>query len=227
MSKNEKKNPSMVIGLWIGVFALIFIAIIGLAIANRSKSEQKKDSGSSKLSVEVGAADHVRGSPLSRIILVEYSDFQCPACGAYYPIVKKVDQEYGNRVQIVYRNFPLVQLHKYAYVAAQAAEAAGKQRKFFEMHDLLFEHQSEWPELPDVRGKLIEYADSLKLDRTVFEKDMESKEVKEKIDTDLKSGQSSGVQGTPTFYLNGKKIDNPRSYDEFKQAIDAAIENSK
>lgn len=227
MSKNEKKSPSLAIGLWIGVFALIFIAIIGLAIANRNKGEQKRDSGSSKLSVEAGAADHVRGNPLSRIILVEYSDFQCPACGAYYPIVKKINQEYGNRIQIVYRNFPLVQLHKYAYVAAQAAEAAGKQGKFFEMHDLLFERQNEWPELPDVRGKFNEFADSLKLDRTVFEKDMESKEVKEKIDGDLKSGNASGVQGTPTFYLNGKKIDNPRSYEEFKQAIDVAVENSK
>lgn len=225
MSKQKEKNPSASIGVWIAVFVLTAVAIVGFA-AVKGKG-QGEDVQASKLSADVGTADHVRGNPMSRITLVEYSDFQCPACGVYYPLLKKLDGEYGNRIRIVYRNFPLTQLHKNAYLAAQAAEAAGKQGKFFEMHDLLFERQSEWPEASNVREKLIAYAEELKLDRAAFEKDLDGKEVKEKIDGDISSGQVSRVQGTPTFYLNGEKISNPRSYDEFKQAIDAALESVK
>ena len=228
MSKHEKKNSFTQYGVWIGIFALTIVVIIGLAIVGQKKEDTGIGGRSDALSSEVGSTDHIRGNPMSRVSLVEYSDFQCPACGAYYPLVKQLEGEYGNRMQIVYRNFPLTQLHKNALLASQAAEAAGKQGKFFEMHDWLFEHQSEWPELPNVKERFIAYAaDDLKIDRKQFEQDLEGADVKAKIDEDLKSGNRSGVQGTPTFYLNGAKIDSPRSYDEFKQLIDAALENSK
>ncbi len=227
MSKQDAKNPAIAIGIWIGVFVLTVAVVVGLVLVNQKNGGQNSASKTDTLSVDVGPADHVRGNPMSRIVLVEYSDFQCPACGAYYPLVKKLEGEYDNRMQVVYRNFPLTQLHKSAYLAAQFAEAAGKQGKFFEMHDLLFEHQSEWPELANVKEKLLTYVDTLKLDRTVFEKDLESKDVKDKIENDVKSGDSSNVQGTPTFFLNGKKMESPRSYEELKQSIDSALDNSK
>lgn len=223
MSKKETKNPLITIGVWIGIFAVTVAVVAGLAIASQKKGVSEELGTSEALSETVTAADHVRGNPMSRITLVEYSDFQCPACGAYYPLLKQLDGEYGNRIQTVYRNFPLAQIHKYAHLAAQAAEAAGKQGAFFEMHDLLFEHQSEWPDATNVKGIFLSYADQLKLDRTQFEKDMDSPDVQAKIDADQKSGNRSGVQGTPTFFLNGLKIQSPRSYDEFKQVIDKAL----
>lgn len=210
--------------LWVGIFVVTVAVIIGLAVASQKKGGEGKSTQSDSLTVEVSGMDHVKGNPMSKLILVEYSDFQCPACGVYYPLVKKLGEEYGNRIQIAYRNFPLTQLHKHAYRAAQAAESAGKQGKFFEMHDLLFERQSEWSELPDVNDRFAAFADELKLNKEQFKRDLDSKEVRDKIDADMKSGQSSGVQGTPTFYLNGVKIDNPRSYDEFKQVIATTLE---
>ncbi len=206
-----------------GIFVVTIAVVAGLAIASQKKSEVDSDKNSTALSESITAQDHVRGNPMSRITLVEYSDFQCPACGAYYPLLKQLDGEYGNRIQTVYRNFPLVQIHKHALLAAQAAEAAGKQGKFYEMHDLLFEHQTEWPEAANVKDTLLSYADQLKLDRAQFEKDLNSSDVQGKIDADQKSGNRSGIQGTPTFFLNGVKIDSPRSYDEFKQTIDKAL----
>ncbi len=227
MSKKEGKNSLTVVGIWIGIFIVTIVVVAGLAIASQKKGESGGTGQSAVLSENVTAADHVRGNPMSRITLVEYSDFQCPACGAYYPILKQLDGEYGNRIQSVYRNFPLSQIHKHAFLAAQAAEAAGKQGKFFEMHDLLFEHQTEWPDSANVRDVFLSYADQLKLDRKQFEKDMDSAEVKAKIDADQKSGIRSGIQGTPTFFLNGKKIDSPRSYDEFKQLIDKTLSDAQ
>ncbi len=227
MSKKEGKNSFATIGLWVGIFIITIAVVAGLAITSQKKGESGGSDQSAALSENVTATDHVRGNPMSRITLVEYSDFQCPACGAYYPLLKQLDGEYGNRIQSVYRNFPLSQIHKHALLAAQAAEAAGKQGTFFEMHDLLFEHQTKWPDSANVRDVFLSYADQLKLDRKQFEKDMDSAEVKAKIDADQKSGIRSGIQGTPTFFLNGKKIDSPRSYDEFKQLIDKTLSDAQ
>ena len=152
-------------------------------------------------------------------VLVEYGDYQCPACLAYYGFVKQLLAEAGDQVVLVYRNFPLRNVHQFAQLSAQSAEAAGKQGKFWEMYDLLYSNQATWSKESDA-GKTFEgYAQSLGLNMDQFRKDRDSEEVKTKIEDDFQSGVRAQVQGTPTFYLNGRKIENPFSYNDFKKLV--------
>ncbi|OGV90441.1 hypothetical protein A3A66_03750 [Microgenomates group bacterium RIFCSPLOWO2_01_FULL_46_13] len=172
------------------------------------------------MDVALTSSDQIRGSLDAKIMLLEYSDFQCPACKAYEPLVKKVLEEYSDEVFLVYRHFPLRQTHENAQLSAQAAEAAGKQQKFWEMHDLLFIKQEEWAEEKDFSVKLKSYAEELELNVDQFEKDLESDEGKRKIDEDYASGLKFNVNATPTFFLNGKKLENMRSFNDFKREIE-------
>ncbi len=178
------------------------------------------------LSAPVSSIDKVRGNASSKVVLVEYSDFQCPACGVYYPVLKQVHQEFGSEIAFVYRHFPLSQ-HANAKPAAKAAEAAGAQGKFWEMHDMIFEHQKDWPEESNGEEIFLSYAQTLGLDMEKFKRDRDSEETADKIDGDYEGGISSGVNSTPTFYLNGKKLQNPRSYDEFRNTVRQSIEASR
>ena len=171
-------------------------------------------------------SDWSKGNKDAKVTLVEYSDFQCPACGAYYPLLKQLNQELGGEMQFVYRHFPLRQIHANAELAARAAEAAGKQGKFWEYHDLLFENQREWSEESGAKNIFVRYAQSLDLDTGRFTNDMDSQEIKEKVAKDYASGIESAVDATPTFFLNEKRIQNPRSYDEFRNVIKEAVKNS-
>ncbi len=154
--------------------------------------------------------------------LVEFADFQCPACGAYYLLVKQLLAELGSETSFVYRHFPLQQ-HINAVPAAYAAEAAGLQHKFFEMEDKLYTHQDEWSESSKPADIFLKYAKELQLDVDTFKKDMELDTIKKKIERDSQDGTTLGVNSTPTFYLNGQKLGNPQSYDDFKTLIKAAI----
>lgn len=166
----------------------------------------------------VDAGDWTKGTP-GKPVLIEYSDFQCPACGAYYPIVKAVASEFSGRVQFVYRHFPLSTIHKNALAGSYAAEAAGKQGKFWEMHDKLFERQKEWSvgEAPNVL--LEKYAQELGLDLEKFKQDRDSTEVRDRVAASYSSGEAAGVQGTPTFFFNGKRIQSPGSYEAFRAVL--------
>ncbi|MDO8571072.1 MAG: DsbA family protein, partial [bacterium] len=151
-------------------------------------------------------------------------DFQCPACEAYYSILKQVHEKYGNKIQFVYRHFPLSTIHPHAERAAQVAEAAGKQGKFWEMHDMLFENQSSWSSEGNPDQTFIKYAERLTLDLDRFKKELDSKEVRGKVTNDSSSGAKLGVQGTPTFFLGGKQLDrNPQSFEEFSEIITNAL----
>lgn len=173
----------------------------------------------SVLSGALAADDWKRGNENAKVVLIEYSDFQCPACASYYPLVKALHDEFSDSLLVVYRHFPLSQIHTNADPAARAAEAAGKQGKFWEMHDLLFERQKEWSSDRNASGTFAAYAGMLGLDTNRFISDFNSPEVIERVRSDYQGGFRAGIAGTPTFFLNGKKIQNPRSYDEFKKII--------
>lgn len=173
--------------------------------------------------IEIGENEWIRGNRTASTTLIEYSDFQCPACGAYYPILKQLHQEFGNELRFVYRHFPLRQIHFNAELAARAAEAAGKQGKFWEMHDMIFENQKEWSERASAKNAFIQYAQSLGFDVERFKSDMDAKETKQKVSVDYNGGVGFGVNSTPTFFLNGEKLGNPGSYEEFKAVIQAAL----
>jgi protein-disulfide isomerase len=203
------------LGLWVAGFIGIALLMFGLVKLGGGS----ETNGTASLLAAVSASDASKGNTEAPVTLIEYSDFQCPACASYYPLVKELMNEYGDRVHFVYRNFPLVQ-HKNAAPAALAAEAAGRQGKFWEMHDLLFENQVRWATSKEVRTIFEQYASSLKLNLEQFSADMESDEIKAKVQADYDGGIAAGVNSTPTFFLNGEKIVNPQSLNEFKALID-------
>lgn len=165
------------------------------------------------------------GTSSARVILVEFSDYQCPACGAAYPILKQVMNVYKDKILFVYRNFPLP-THQNAKIAAVAAEAAGKQGKYWQMHDLLFENQSTGSSSNNTLYIFTEYSKSLDLDTDKFREDVKNSKYAEKIQADINDGVSLGVNSTPTFYINGQKAVGVMSYDELKNKIDLLLNNS-
>jgi protein-disulfide isomerase len=150
----------------------------------------------------VSDADHAEGNLNADLVVVEYGDYQCPYCGAAYPILKELMSQFGSRIKFVYRNFPLSELHQYARAAALVAEAANLQGKFWEMHDSIYENQQYLNE-----SLLLDLAEKLKLDIAQLKKDLEKLAVRDKVDADFESGVISGVNGTPSFFINGRKFD--------------------
>jgi len=146
-----------------------------------------------------------RGSQMAPVTIVEFSDFECPYCGRAHPIVQQLLREFEGRVRVVFKNYPL-SAHPHAMPAARAAVAAGNQDRFWEMHDLLFEHQRQLEE-EDIIG----YAEQLGLDLERFRADMASSEVQDRVDADREAGREAGVEGTPTFFVNGRRFREPPS----------------
>lgn len=165
----------------------------------------------------------VKGTATSTATLIEYSDFECPACASYYWLLKQVVPQLEGRVRFSYRHFPLRQSHANAQLAAQAAEAAGQQGKFWELHDRLFEGHDEWAGKPDARVRFTAYAQALGLDVARFTADLDARATADAVEADFQRGLAAGVRGTPTFYLNGRDLDHPASVDEFLAAIEAAL----
>ena len=159
-----------------------------------------------------------KGNPDALVTLIEYSDFQCPFCANYSLILDKLVKEMGDEVQIIFRHFPLPS-HSQSELAARAAEAAGQQHAFWAMHDKLFTNQSIWSNQADAENIFIGYAQDLNLDVTQFKIDINDQNIKNAIKDDVRSGNQALVEGTPTLFLNGEKINNPRSYDKLRQVI--------
>ena len=169
----------------------------------------------STLTPPVGPRDHALGPADAPVTLVEYGDYQCPHCGSAYPVVQAVQRQLGDRLRFVFRNFPLSESHEYAERAAEAAEAAGDQGQFWEMHDMLYEHQSA---LDDPH--LVSYATTLGLDVARFTRELEAGTFAAKVRGDFRSGVRSGVNGTPTFFINGVRYDGPwNDPAEFARAL--------
>ncbi|OJU88284.1 hypothetical protein BGO17_04590 [Candidatus Saccharibacteria bacterium 49-20] len=158
-------------------------------------------------------ADHTKGSENNKILLIEYGDYQCPSCSGAYPNVNTLMEEYGDDVTLVFRNFPLTAIHPNARAAAAVAEAAGLQGKFWEMHDKLYVSQNDWSGLDASKRTTVfnSYAQDLGLDMDKFNADVAGKEAGQKINFDMALGKSVDVAATPTFFLNGKKLDDATS----------------
>lgn len=167
--------------------------------------------------------NHIVGQGKSGIKLIEYGDYQCPFCGQYYPLVQAVKQKYDEQIYFQFRNLPLVTRHPNAFAAARAAEAAGKQGKFWEMYDLLFQNQQTWSSNTKVSSQFEQYATQLGLNLEQFKTDVASNAVNDAINADIAVFNKTGEEvSTPTFFLDGKKIQ-PKSVDEFSKLIDNAI----
>ncbi len=147
----------------------------------------------------------LRGNPSAPVVLEEFADFQCPSCGAYYPELKKIENEFGDNLRVIFRERPLIPPHEHALIAAQAAEAAGIQGRFWEMHDKLYENQKAWSEASDLVPLFVDYAKQIGLNPDQFMKDLNGETVAARIFQDGKRAHALGVNATPTFFVNGKE----------------------
>jgi len=174
----------------------------------------------------------VAPSPLSSpirtggfVTFEEFGDYQCPPCGAIHPDIKKIKAEFGDKIKFVFRHFPLTQMHPNARAAAHAAVAAGRQGKFWEMHDLLYENQAVWSELPDIRPIVINFARQIGIDTNQFVKDMDGMEVSATVYEDYQRGLSMGVTGTPTIFLNGQMLETEQTtLENLRQEINRRLQ---
>lgn len=208
-------------------FLLVIVIVLGLlggtlVLTKKTSDKTTGDTGSTSATT----SNNRSGNLSSKVTLTEFGDFQCPACKSYFPIVKQVKEEYKDKIIFEFKHFPLVQIHPNAFVASRAAEAAGKQGKFFEYHDLLYGNQDSWAQEQSPNSYFEEFAKQLGLNVDQFKKDMISESVASTINADAKLAQSIGANSTPTFAINGKKIDNPKSVEEFKKVIDEALKTS-
>lgn len=162
-------------------------------------------------------------SKSASVTMVEFADFQCPGCGNFYPLSKRLQADYRGKVTFVFRHYPLVQLHKNAMTAALAAEAAGKQGKFWEMHDKLFEDQKDWQASDKPLNIFVGYAKDLGLDVDAFRESVESKEFTDKIQKDVNDGNATGVTSTPTVFINGYKQLQVFDEQSLRQALDESL----
>ncbi|MGM0546713.1 MAG: DsbA family protein [Bacteroidota bacterium] len=172
--------------------------------------------------VGAGIANQVaaqNGSEKQTITMTEYSDYQCPACAHFHPIVEKLKEKYGDQIELELKYFPL-NSHQYAALAARAAEAAKNQDKFKEMHNLIFENQQRWSNSSSPTSIFVSYAEEIDLDIDQFKNDLNSAETQKTVMEQKQEGRSAGVNATPTFFIDGQKVDSlPRSFEEFDQLV--------
>jgi protein-disulfide isomerase len=207
------------------VIAGIVIVLVGIFALTGNKSDN-----TSKGSTSTGATSHIEGKGTTGVTLVEFGDYQCPYCSIYYPTVKQVVAEYGDKITFQFVNFPLPSLHLNAFAAARAAEAADKQGKFWEMHDLIYTNSDPngstgWVASKTPSSFFNQYATQLKLNMDQFKKDYASSAVNDAINADMTKGNKLGIEGTPAFMVNGKKVTIQNTVDDFRKVLDEAIKN--
>ena len=172
----------------------------------------------STLKVAVNPTDHIQGEELAECTLVEYGDYECPHCGRAYPIVKRIQRHFGKRLSFVFRNFPLSEMHPNAEPAAESAEFAGAYGKFWEMHDSLFENQFRLGE-----ELYLELAQELQLSPVELQTALADRRFRARVRADFTGGVRNGVNGTPTFFINGQRHDGSFEYDDLVEAIQEAL----
>lgn len=217
--RKASSRSALIWGIVVIVIIVILYGVIRLAKPGITTNQP------TLLIDEVAVTDNTLGEATAPVTIIEYSDFQCPACRQYYPVVRELEEHFGEHLQVVYRHYPLRSIHPHANLAAQAAEAAGHQGAFWEMHDLLFERQPDWSAGGAQKRTFITYAEELGLDVDQFATDLDSKEVKDIVENGFRSAQQNGLTGTPSFFLNGQRIQNPHGFDAFSALVEAELQS--
>ena len=218
---------------WI-IFVVISMTVLGglIMLSRQNKVEIGADVKTDRIVKPAVAngniGDHVFGSDEGKAVLVEYGDFQCPACRSAHPLLKEVKEKYKDDLTFIFRNNPITLKHPNAKVASAAAEAAGLQGKFWEMHDILYEQQLSWANasIDDRQSFFVDMAKEIEVpDIDKFQADMKSKEITDKISFDLALGRKDGVTGTPTIFFNGERLESDvwADIDKLSALIDKTI----
>jgi len=212
MKKTKEKNYKNY--LWVLVAGLILVLLILFNIGN------KEDNASAQKLTSTETGDYTkpsRGGEYAPVIIVEFSDFECPFCGKATNTLTQIENDYGDKIKVYFREFPLP-IHQNVLIAAEAAECANEQGRFWEMHDTLFANQNALE-----TDNLKQFAKDLGLDTEKFNECIDSKNTTSIIQSDIAVGTDYGVQGTPTFFINGKKFVGAQPYSEFKKIIDEEL----
>ncbi len=238
MNNNNQNNSS----LPFAIIGLVLLAAIvgGWWLYQNNKSQASKPKANANKKTDDAAAlnlyatappgaqpSNLLGSPSATVTVEEFADFQCPTCAVQHPNMKEIIALYGNRIKFIFRNFPLNQAHPKAYDAAVAAESAQLQGKYWAMQDQLFTNQQKWVNAPDARKLFEEYAQKIGLDIPKFQSDMLGLPAKSRVDADMQRGRALSVNGTPTIFINGKRL----SFDQvgvepMRQVIDAELQKA-
>jgi protein-disulfide isomerase len=217
MSKAMK--PLIVIVLAVGVAA-------GAAVILSRGSDQPAETVSEPGRVDIKGGGRFRG-PLSgekaQVTLVEFGDYQCPSCGAYHPFTKEILSRYPTQLRLEFHHFPLISIHSNAMAAAKAAEAAGEQGHYWEMHDALFEYQAQWADRPDPKPFFAAMANRIGINGNILVQAMESPQIQERILKDVERGDIVKVDAVPTFFINGERLHIKLSMEDFVQVIEAHL----
>lgn len=206
------------------ILAALAVVFIGVVVYSKNKDSNSANNNSDSTSE---GSDHILGANTGGVELVEFGDFQCPACRSYYPIVEQLKTKYGDQISFQFRHFPLVQIHQNAMVAHRAAEAAAKQGKFWEMYALLYQRQQAWESAGNPTAIMEDYAAELGINIDQFKTDFASGNINDIIQSDIRLGQQAGATSTPTFMINGKKIDNPSDVAGFSKLIDEQLSSAQ
>jgi len=238
----KKLLPLVIIGV------VLIVALGGAALLLKSPSSSSPANSSLAASPTPGAAAqatasakpppavaanekpvHVRGRADAPVLIEEFGDFQCPPCGEFHPIMSRIERDFPTQVRFSFRHFPIKTAHPHAVLAAHATEAAGLQGKFWELHDVIYEKQSEWKDAKDARPIFTNYARALGLDMQKFSQDIDSTPASMRLVTDERRAQTLGVTGTPTVFINGREIPFPKimNYDALRNEINAELAQAK
>lgn len=215
--------------LWF-IIGFVVVVVVGLLILGAMGGSSSPNPSFTATTVPpISSSDWTEGNPAAKVSLIEYGDFECPACGAYFPIVQQIIANYSSTILFSFRNFPLYTIHPDAGIAAQAAEAAGLQGKYWQMHDLLYTDQTTWSSVAPssvVSEFFNGYATTLGLNVAKFDSDINSTQVTDKIQNDVTTGNAAQIDHTPTFFVNDAQIENPLSLADFESVLNAAIASS-
>lgn len=197
------------------IFGFLAVLLIGAAVLYSSQSSEKANEG-------LVFEPHIKGNPDAAVVLTEYSDFQCPACQQFSSVIQDVLAQHEGQIRFEYKHFPLISIHPHAVAAGRAAEAAGQQGKFFEMHDTLFENQSVWAASSNPQPYFIKYAEELSLDMEKFKTHLRASALRDQVMAGYNEARDLGLSGTPTLFLNGEQM-SFQTYQEFADQVAAAV----
>jgi protein-disulfide isomerase len=208
--------------IMVAVVTLIIVVGGVVVLSNQNSKSTGNDQLDPSLLVRDWSHNTSTDSANKKVTIVEFADFQCPACAAAFPVIQRIKSEYSAELNFVYRHFPLAQ-HRNAKITAKAAEAAGEQGKFWEMYEKLYLTQSNWQDLDNPEEVLIKYATELGLDIDKFKSDLSSNEISDRINKDVSDALELNVNSTPTFFINGERLTGAPSYELLKSKIETSL----
>ncbi|MCJ7805747.1 DsbA family protein [Patescibacteria group bacterium] len=218
------KETKTLLAIGAATLIILFGGIFLMSRSNKSSSNTSQVPANSQLLVRSDSYKTATDSASAKVTVVEFGDFECPACQEAHPVTKQMLKDYDGKVNFVFRNFPLPQ-HTKAQISSEAAEAAGAQDKYWEMYDKIYENPGEWENSESPLDVFSGYAKDIGLDVTKFENDVKANKFSNKIQQDMADGIALGINSTPTFYINGQQMVGVPDYSQLKQVIDKALGN--